>query len=303
MTRARIFAVSLGLVLVATGALPARAFLCTRASAEGPSLAWGTRDVVLRPSAEPASEVRSEEVSEALRAAGAAWSAPACSDFRFWLGETTDESRVGFDWQAGSAASVNQNIVIFRRGRAVSERDAWLHPMGAIAITTVTYVRANGRIVDADIEMNDAGFVFSACDPDEIGCRVQHDLANTLTHELGHVLGLDHPPSSQPSAAEATMFSVSSPGDLAKRDLAEDDIAGLCTIYPADAPMGECYGVERPDLPEVRVERAGCAQSPAPWGLPVLALCGLGWRARRRPRRWRPGVPGGRPGQESDMRP
>lgn len=272
----------LGPLLVAlVASVPTRAFVCTRSFADGPSLSWQGRDVTLRPSDRVGRDVSTGALAEAVAFASAQWSAEACSDLQLNVGAVTGERRVGFDWRAGSDGEENQNIIVFRGGREVSEADAWFHPLGAIAITTVTYVRSTGRILDADIELNDSNFSFSSCEPDESGCVVTHDLKNTLTHELGHVLGLDHPPASQVGAEEATMFASARAGDLGKRTLAPDDVAGLCTLYPAEQENGECYGVERPTPTNLRVVEAGCHAVPRSV-FPVVAVLGVAFRARRR---------------------
>src|SRR5204862_6586571 len=80
------------------------------------------------------------------------------------------------------------------------------------------------------------------------------DLQNTLTHEFGHLLGLDHncygsadrsrgidqnghavPDCNRapPAVQEATMYASVMRGDVARRDLSADDIDGVCAIYPA----------------------------------------------------------------------
>jgi hypothetical protein len=53
------------------------------------------------------------------------------------------------------------------------------------------------------------------------------DLQNTATHELGHLIGLDHAPD-----PESTMAASADSGETKKRDLTADDIAGLCAVYP-----------------------------------------------------------------------
>ena len=68
----------------------------------------------------------------------------------------------------------------------------------ATGITTVFYVDHgepdDGTILDADVELNDINFTFvvePTTQQPRAGTEVS-DLENTLTHELGHVLGLDH---------------------------------------------------------------------------------------------------------------
>lgn len=241
--------------LVAALPHPAAAYRCTQTD-EGSSLAWASRDLVMRPSVSPAEEVSEADISAALDHAAAQWSDPSCSDLTFRIDEMTEARWVGFDWAAGTGSSENRNLVVFRNDLAGDPQDQWLHAGSALAITTVTFVRSTGRIVDADIEINDSRFVFSNCD--EATCSTVHDLKNMLTHEFGHVLGLDHPSASEPDATSATMYASAQAGDLSKRDLAPDDIEGLCTLYPAGEASGSCGSVTLAPPPRVLVESAGC---------------------------------------------
>src|SRR5205823_1096270 len=87
--------------------------------------------------------------------------------------------------------------------------DRWCHPdddqqkgvcysAQAPAITTVFYIdhgkSDDGTILDADIELNDLDYTFVVL-PAGGTARpgtTSVDLENTLTHELGHLQGLDH---------------------------------------------------------------------------------------------------------------
>ncbi|MEM7675845.1 MAG: matrixin family metalloprotease, partial [Myxococcota bacterium] len=96
-----------------------------------------------------------------------------------------------------------------------------------------------GEIFDADIILNLAEFDFgrvtntAAC---ESGANATiFDLENTLVHEIGHFIGFDHVPDS-----DATMFASAQACETLKRDLAADDLDGLCTVYPAGAPPQTC---------------------------------------------------------------
>ncbi len=61
------------------------------------------------------------------------------------------------------------------------------------------------------------------------------DVQNTVTHELGHVLGLDHS-----NVASATMSATASPGETGKRTLDQDDMDGICSAYPAPKSSSGC---------------------------------------------------------------
>jgi predicted Zn-dependent protease len=94
---------------------------------------------------------------------------------------------------------------------------------GALAITVTTTAALTGQILDADIIFDpDANFSTSTTTPAGV-----HDFEAVLTHEVGHLLGLDHS-----AILSATMFPRLSEGSAAARVLSADDIAGISSIYP-----------------------------------------------------------------------
>lgn len=141
----------------------------------------------------------------------------------------------------------------------------------AFALTTVWHRRSTGEILDADMEVNEQRGPYGVC-PDA-GCvdRRTVDLENVFTHELGHYLGLAHS-----TEAEATMFASAVDGETLKRDLAADDVEGLCAAYPPGTPTGECDPTPRGGL-VLDCEPGGCSVSalgarPGSPGLPLGAL-------------------------------
>lgn len=94
------------------------------------------------------------------------------------------------------------------------------------ATTYVSYNPNTGAISDADIHINSEFYEF-ADDPEPDSGKA--DLQNTLTHEVGHLLGFAHS-----MVIEATMFGGAELGETHKRTLHEDDIALLCLSYPSD---------------------------------------------------------------------
>jgi hypothetical protein len=114
----------------------------------------------------------------------------------------------------------NHNAIIFRD-------DAWPYndALNTLGLTTVTFEPDTGELYDADTEINGTR-PLSIGDPVPDG---HYDLESILTHEMGHFLGLAH--SADP---DATMFASYNPGSTSMRVLKQDDVDGLCSIYPAD---------------------------------------------------------------------
>jgi hypothetical protein len=190
--------------------------------------------------------------------AASVWSQPAlaCSDIRLGvLSEPEPTSEIGHD---------GRNIIAFRREAWCSAAFANANPDGntcypssALAITTIFKNRDTGEILDTDILFNAVNYAWGdlvALPNQTAGTTV--DFQNALTHELGHVIGLDHScytpndggprlldntgqpaidcvsPSLPASVAESMMYPSVSPKDTPKRDLSPDDQQGVCEIYP-----------------------------------------------------------------------
>ena len=139
----------------------------------------------------------------------------------------------------------------------------WPYATEVIGLTVVSFTDT-GQIVDADIAFNSKDWNFTWGDTD-----VDVDIRSIATHEIGHVLGLDHSLDDT-----ATMFAEYQPGQTHLRSLEEDDRLGLAHLYPcAD---GLCTG-------DVAVyESSGCslaAGAPAALGL-LLVIVAVGRRRR-----------------------
>jgi hypothetical protein len=115
--------------------------------------------------------------------------------------------------------------------------DDWLdrdYDPAAFALTQVKFRISTGVILDADMLMNEESWTFAECPSGGCGDgRV--DLENTLVHEAGHFLGLAH----SPDDPTATMWACADAGETDKRDLAPDDVAGICAIF-GGRNLGSC---------------------------------------------------------------
>jgi hypothetical protein len=197
------------------------------------------------------------------------WNLPICSDWSFISAGTTSRTDLGFDedhWDD------NINLIIWQESEwrdDTGERDPRV-----IALTTTTYDRLTGEIVDTDVEFNGRDFTFTTAESGQ----VLVDIANTLAHEAGHMLGLDHS-----TDLDSTMYSYAPQGEVAKRDLYQDDIDGLCHIYPAGRDLPPCEGFIPPDDDDKGCD--GCSSTGLGAGLGLtLLVFGLlfmrGWRRK-----------------------
>jgi len=82
------------------------------------------------------------------------------------------------------------------------------------------------RLYDADIVFNNVNFCTHA-EASQPSCFNQFDIEGVATHEIGHLLGLDHPP-----VQDATMYYAIDYCDSTKVTLEESDINGVTFIYP-----------------------------------------------------------------------
>jgi MYXO-CTERM domain-containing protein len=181
-----------------------------------------------------------------------------------------------------------------------------------LAITTVFQLKNSGEIVDTDIEVNGVNFTWAdfVARPD-LESYHAHDFQGALTHEMGHVLGLEHTcyipawykdgtpvprntdntgapvptcgVDNPPAIVESTMYaSVGSPdAEIGLRTLAADDIQGVCDVYPY-SPTFVC------GAPDINHSKGGCSLAAHPsrstFAL-ALALATMALIAARRRRR------------------
>lgn len=128
----------------------------------------------------------------------------------------------------------NANIIVFRDASWPYAEDP-TSERTTLALTTITYLKDTGEIVDADIEINSAKVQLSTSNT-----NITNDLQAILTHEAGHFLGLAHS-----EVQEATMHRLYNVnvGDATLRSLANDDRRGICDLYPPGAvEVGDCRG-------------------------------------------------------------
>jgi hypothetical protein len=160
-----------------------------------------------------------ELVHQAAARAFATWNAVGCSHIKFY---ETPVSRCGCKQIGYNQGGRNVNLIVWFEEYWPSN-----YPPNAVGLTIVSYEDATGEIVDADIAMNGSSYTFGIVDPHD--CEGLSDIQDTLTHEAGHMLGFD-----ESDVRGATMWPFTHTCDIEKRTLSEDDIEGLCAMYPLD---------------------------------------------------------------------
>lgn len=205
------------------------------------------------------------------------------------------------------------NIVKFREERwcrpATEDEPEECYDGVAAGLTTLHFIDdadsdRNGALLDADIELNGVDFRVTVDHQPVDGPSCESDLSNTFTHELGHLMGLDHTcwtgsgvrldddrgeplplcslDSSLPTAVrDSTMFAFQDCGETKKASPEPDDVAGICAIYPIEDDPRECRAAE--------LKASGCAIVAGRGGggsapLALLCLAGLVVALRRRRR-------------------
>lgn len=92
---------------------------------------------------------------------------------------------------------------------------------GTVAITPIWFF-SDGRISDADVLFNGSGYSFTtSAQPGRF------DIQDVATHELGHLLGLDHS-----GVTGATLYPYVDTTVILHRSLASDDEGGMRAAYP-----------------------------------------------------------------------
>ena len=221
----------------------------------------------------------------------ATWEAQmeACGNLMLRMGPRTTTRVTGFNSANGAS---NENVLLFRtqlcsqvvqsgdaclaQDNCGNVHDCWDFAAGTLAVTTTTYNPRTGKMYDADLEMNATVHLFTTVDSPPCGnidapTCVSTDVQNTVTHELGHALGLAHSPDPR-----STMFAGAERGETSKRVLDDGSMEFVCTAYHSGGPTLDCDGTPI-DLSD---DPPSCASTPmGPFALLVLLL---GRRRRER---------------------
>lgn len=186
---------------------------------EGLGLAWGRQCISYTLVPMRSGSLPIEEVRRAIDRSFAAWTDVDCGDrpLPLKLGRTEE---LGACLHAEyNRFGPNANTIMF-----LDEWEGADFPPTAYGLTLVWHDPTTGRILDADMQINETLGPIAICGNE---CRADWvDLENVVTHEAGHFLGLGHS-----LVAGSTMIANAGLGEITNRSLELDDHAGICSIY------------------------------------------------------------------------
>ncbi|HEX3143488.1 MAG TPA: matrixin family metalloprotease, partial [Pyrinomonadaceae bacterium] len=227
MTGKRLSAILALLALFAAQA-PLRAYTIQYRDASGLSpRRWLTQPIIISLStslASPPPNIKAgSDVIGAVRRALRHWS--SVSNVQFF--ETSSTA------QAISPANAGDHLNLIT---VAADNAAVFHSEDNPGRTRV-FSDPNGAITEADIALN-PDVLFSSD-----GTVGTYDLESTFTHEVGHLLGLEHSAiigaTMQPRQAMNGLFGLSA---FTQRSLSYDDVAGARALYGSRAGTGSLFG-------------------------------------------------------------
>lgn len=236
-TCARAFGAAVGALLVVTHVVPAWGFCRTTTCleehcptdgqgcvTEGVPVFWPSSCITISVQGDgaPKAGVDYAAAKASVERAAEAWTSVECPGGGHPSIQVKVEGPVVCSASEYNTDKRNANVVMFRD-------DEWPYAgqsQDTLGFTRIHFEPDTGELYDADIELN---AVAEALAVDREPTPTEADLDSIVTHEVGHLLGLNHSLN-----VSATMIGGYVDGTFELRTPAKDDIEGICAIYPPD---------------------------------------------------------------------
>lgn len=194
----------------------------------GAKIKWFQTRITYKVNHAMSRDLSAQQTLAAIKRSFATWNHASAQRLTFQYTGQSQNNAAGYD---RLKPNKNENLLYW-------VESGWDQDPAAMAITITTYNRDTGEILDADIMFNGAAYRWVVVGEDKKGNgpkslpltaedrRPPIDVENTLTHELGHFLGLSHS-----DHEDSSMYPTQEANETIKRALHHDDIDGLDELY------------------------------------------------------------------------